>query len=185
MTPLERAQTILAQAGTPGVQAEVFLSESESRLSEWSEGQPENTSFTQTQGFGLRLIEQGKLGFASANVTAAEGVAHAIAQARAAKTFVSPDDHLTIPTLSAGVPRDSADLELVDAALTSAGFDERSAFLAGLEADVRRRDPRLTKVLRASYREGRSVDAAWPAWRCRARKRKWGTAFMPRAMRGI
>src|ERR1022692_2272020 len=56
----------------PSVQAESYAVASESRAQEWSEGKPENQSASRSQGIGLRVIDQGKLGFSSTNRTDGE-----------------------------------------------------------------------------------------------------------------
>src|SRR5207245_5175423 len=105
-----------------------------------------------SQGIGLRLIEEGKLGFGSTNEATTESLAWLGQAAVAALRATSPDPFLELPKpISAGVP---PDLELVDPAFAKGTFEERSSFLAALETEVRKRDQRLAKVLRASYREG-------------------------------
>src|ERR1019366_334007 len=52
-----------------------------------------------------------------------------------------------------------AGLDLEDAALAAGSFEERAHFLASVETDIKKRDKRFTKVLRASYREGRHESA--------------------------
>jgi PmbA protein len=156
MSALDTARSILEKAAG-SAQAEVFLTQSESRTSEWSEGKPENQFFTQAQGYGLRLVEQGRLGFASANSFGPDAVDQVIRDARAALISVSPDADLVLPEPQADKTTQES-LDVVDPDLNPRGFAGRAAFLEALEADIRKRDTRLTKVLRASYREGRSTE---------------------------
>ncbi len=124
---------------------------SESRTQEWSEGQPENLAINQSQGIGLRVIDGGKLGFGSTNKTDPDALAWLGDSAISATQVTAADPFLELPKpVSAG---SVVDLELVDPGLTSGSYEERSSFLASVEAEVKKRDRRLTKVLRASYRE--------------------------------
>jgi PmbA protein len=135
------------------VQAEAYAVTSESRAQEWSEGKPENQSSSRSQGIGLRVIDQGKLGFSSTNRTDGEAMGWLARTAVEASRVTAPDAHLELPKpVSVG---QSGDLELVDPVLSGGSFEERSGFLASIENKVKARDKRLAKVLRASYREGR------------------------------
>lgn len=154
-TSLDTARHLLERAKSAATQTEVYATQSESRVSEWSEGQPENRFLTQSQGYGLRLVEEGRCGFSSAN--SIDAVDHVVSNARAALQSVSAEANRVLPAPVAS--KDAANLDLMDASLTADGFDRRAAFLSDLEAKVRARDSRLTKVLRASYREGRSSEA--------------------------
>ncbi len=142
---------------SPSCQSDVFSVSSESRSQEWSEGLPENTSVSKTQGSGLRVIDQGRLGFASTNRMDAEGLSWLASSAVTASRVTAPDANIELPKPSPA--QSEKGLELVDESLSKGSFEERSAFLSTIEADVLKRDKRLTKVLRASYREGRYTSA--------------------------
>jgi PmbA protein len=135
------------------VQGEAYTVSSESRAQEWSEGKPENQSAARSQGIGLRVIDEGRLGFSSTNRSDGEVFTWLSQTAVEASRVTAPDSNLELPKpVSAGkIP----DLELVDPVLAGGSFEERSGFLASIEAKVKGRDKRLAKVLRASYREGR------------------------------
>jgi predicted Zn-dependent protease len=63
-----------AKKRAPGGEAEAFLAASESRSQDWSEGKPENAAVSRSHGIGLRLVDEGRLGFASTNRADAESV---------------------------------------------------------------------------------------------------------------
>ena len=135
------------------VSAEAYLVSTESRALDWSEGRPENLAAARSQGLGLRVIDEGRLGFSSTNRTDAEGLAWVGDAALAASQLTKADPSLDLPKpVQGGAP---PALELVDLTLANGSFEERSGFLASIEAEVKKRDKRLSKVLRASYREGR------------------------------
>ncbi len=159
MSLIAKGQRLLdrVRGRVPQAQAEVFLMESESRLNEWSEGNPENTALNQNQGFCVRVVDQGRLGFAFSNKIETESEAALMERAAESSRFTSIDPYLDVPS---AVKLDSTDdLQLVDTTLKADSWNERWSFLERLESDVRSRDKRLTKVLRASYREGYSQAA--------------------------
>ncbi len=153
----------------PSAQSEAFFIRSEHRTQEWSEGRPENLSISKSRGMGLRVVDQGKLGFASTNRLDPEGLSWLAEAAVDASHVTGADSQLELPkpqTLGKG-----EDLDLVDETLRSQTFEERSEFLSSLEEKVKKRDSRLRKVLRASYREGCSDSAITSstgvtAWTC-------------------
>lgn len=149
------AQALLDHAvrQSPGYEAEVFVSDTQSLAQEWSEGRPENRFFTRGGGAGIRLIQGGRVGFSYTNRTDDHAVTACIGDAVDAARFAAPDAHRALPE-----PLDApaAPLDLVDPDLLNVdAFDQRSAFLETLEDRVRARDARLKKILRASYRESR------------------------------
>jgi len=139
------------------LQAEAYVLGSESRTQEWSEGRPENLAASKSQGIGLRVIDGGKLGFSSTNRSDADGLVWLSDAAVTASQVTGLDPALELTKPAPAAPE--AGLDLVDASLAQGSFEERAAFLASIEAEVKKRDKRLSKVLRASYREGRYESA--------------------------
>src|SRR5437764_1040595 len=90
--------------GSPKTQADVYLTRSESRTQEWSEGQPENLAINQSQGIGLRVIQDGKLGFGSTNKTDRDAFAGLADTAVAAASVTAPDPFLSLPKAEGASP---------------------------------------------------------------------------------
>ncbi len=153
MTLVETGQRILQAAArqAAGAQHEVYLFDSESRTSEWSEGKPENEFVKKSHGAGLRIIDQGRTGFSYTNRMDEPAISDMVENALAGAVSTAADPFREVPT---SPMIQGNDLDLVDATLSSEGFSGRAKFLKDLEADVKRRDPRFTKILRSSYREG-------------------------------
>jgi PmbA protein len=139
------------------VEAEAFLTSSESRSQDWSEGCPENAAVRKSQGIGLRVIDGGKLGFGSTNKSDPGSLTWLSDTAVVAAQSTTADLSLQLPDPGPVISEDS--LELEDIALASGSFEERSEFLNSVETEVKKRDKRFTKVLRASYSEGRYESA--------------------------
>src|SRR5690348_17113811 len=119
-------QTVLSQVqrSVGAAPADVFLLESESRSSDWSERHPENRVAAQAKGLGLRIIREGCLGFGYTNRWDAEAVDLLVRQAVASSQSTAPDPLLDVPapvTLTAG-----QDLDLVDKTLTDTPWEPRT-----------------------------------------------------------
>ena len=156
MNLLEVGQTVLSQVqkGTGKAQAEVFLVDSESRSSDWSENAPENRVSARSRGLGLRLIREGRLGFGYTNRWDTEAVGNLIRQALASSDSTTPDP---LQDMLEPVPPASAKgLDLVDKTLAETPWEDRVKFLESLDGQVKKREPRISKLLRGSYREGRA-----------------------------
>src|SRR4029077_7943956 len=135
-------------------QAEVFLVDSESRSSDWSEGKPENQVIAQSRGLGLRLVQEGRLGFGFTNRWETDDVTALIRQAIAASDSTTADPMLDVP--EPVTVQEKNGLEMVDGSLSKTPWESRAQFLESLDPLVKKRQPRISKVLRGSYREGRA-----------------------------
>ena len=120
-------------------------------------GKPENLAISKSQGIGLRLIDDGKLGFGSTNQTDASSWEWLAESAVSSAQVTAADPFLELPKPARAESEEA--LELVDAGLSPDRYEAHAAFLSTVEAEVMRRDKRLIKVLRASYREGRHESA--------------------------
>jgi len=152
-----RGRSPAGMRGLPELQAETFLAASETRSQDWSEGRPENASITRSQGVGLRVVQGGRLGFSSTNKFDPRSLVWLGDSAVAAADYTGAEPLLELP--EAGVSGPDADLDLTDEGLETGAFEERAQFLGSIEGEVKKRDKRVAKVLRASYREGRHESA--------------------------
>ena len=103
------------------------------------------------------MIDGGKLGFGSTNRSDPE--LHFLAERFGCRGCPVDRGGSSLELPNPGPKVTEAGLELEDAGLASGSFEERAAFLETVETEVKKRDKRLTKVLRASYREGRYESA--------------------------
>jgi PmbA protein len=133
-------------------QAEAYLEWSESRSQDFSEGRLENHIVKESRGLGLRVVDEGRLGFASTNLTDSESLARTAEAAVESSAVTQADSNLRLPDPVA--VEKSGTLELLDPKLAEGTFESRSSFLASVNESLKKRDPRIAKVLRASYREG-------------------------------
>ena len=143
-----------SQKKVPAAQSEAFLVESEKRACEWSEGHLEHTTIAQSQGLGFRLIHEGRLGFSHTNRRELAEWNVVVDRALAASRSTAVDPFLDLPGPAA--PSSEKTLDLWDKTLDIAAWPARTQFLESLEAEVKKRDPRIAKVLQGSYSESLS-----------------------------
>ncbi|MBI5240523.1 MAG: TldD/PmbA family protein [Elusimicrobia bacterium] len=144
-----------ARRQDPGLQAELYLARSEERGVEMREGRLDNMQHGSAEGAGLRLLGDGRMGFASAGGISPEGIQDLYRKAREQLAHIKPDPCKDFPAPSPDAP---------DAALADSLWDEE-LFKTPLEAAVQRLadsgaaavagEPRLAGILRSGYGESR------------------------------
>ncbi len=135
----------LAQAGEEVEAVVLRSSDTEVRV---YEGEIESFSSAQSQGVGVRVIVDGRQGFAYAGTLDDEVLAETVAEARDNAAFGEPDEFngLAAPD---GVP--VADLDLYREALLAFPTDDKISLAQRLETAVKGADPRITGVESAEY----------------------------------
>lgn len=144
------AASVVAQA-TSNEQLEVFVSRGRSTTVKAYGGEVESLRSGTSQGIGVRVIVDGRQGFASAGSLDPDVVADTIAEARENLHFaeVDPDQGLAEPD---GVP--SPGLDLVDRAVLSVTEDEKIAMAIDLERRCLDADPRVSGVRTSAWSDG-------------------------------
>ncbi len=157
MMLLDQSRQLLdrVRSKSPAAQAEAFLVESEKRVCEWSEGHLEHTTVARSQGLGLRLIQDGRLGFSHTNCRELADWDVVADRALAASRSTTVDPFLDLP--APGPKVSEAELELRDPSLDATTWSKRTVFLESLEREVKKRDKRIAKVLQGTYAEGVSA----------------------------
>ena len=135
----------LAQAGEEVEAVVLRSSDTEVRV---YEGEIESFSSAQSQGVGVRVIVDGRQGFAYAGTLDDEVLAETVAEARDNAAFGEPDEFNGLAGPD-GVP--VADLDLYREALLSFPTDDKISLAQRLETAVKGADPRITGVESAEY----------------------------------
>lgn len=157
MSPLESLAAAALErfrARSGGAEAELYLSRCEDRVLSRREGALDAVEAGETVGAAVRVVRDGRAGFASAGSLdpAALDALHAAALAQL--PFSEPEKGRELPV--PGKPADAAALEatLWDETLFTRSWEEVSARLAEAEAAALA-DRRVRRVLRAEYGESR------------------------------
>lgn len=143
----EAADRLLA-AAAPGEQIEVAIGRSTSTSVRAYDGDVEALTVAETAGIGIRVIVDGRLGFASAGSLEPDVVDEVLAEARDNVPFAEPDEHVILATPD-GV--DPVLNDLWDDTVLATPLDDKVAMAIDLEGRVRGADPRISGVRSASY----------------------------------
>ena len=141
------AQRVLAMA-QPGEALEVVAGSASTTSVRAYDGEVEALTVAQTAGVGVRIIRDGRQGFASAGSLADDVVAETVAEARANVPFAEVDEFVRLAEPD-GV--EAVRHDLWDPSVDATSTDDKVAMAIDLEARVRGGDPRITGVRSASY----------------------------------
>lgn len=141
---------VVAQAA-PGEQIEVVASRGTSTSVRAYDGEVEAFTSATSHSLGVRVIVNGRQGFATAGSHEPDVVAEALAAARDNAEFATPDDHVGLAEPDGVV---AADIDPWSPSVEAMDDIERIALAVDLEARVRGADARITGVRTASYGDG-------------------------------
>ena len=158
MSDVERLQAIadrVVAMAQPGEHIEAFVSRDAETDIRIYEGAVEHFVAAQTEGVGIRVIREGRTGFAYAGVLDETAVAEVLAEARDNVQFGTPDEWAGLAELD-GV--DVIEQELWSDALAEYATDEKIALAKELERLTLAVDPRI-RVDDANYADVASESA--------------------------
>jgi PmbA protein len=143
---LDIARRVADQAG-PGEQVEAFVARDQEANVRVYEGEVEHLTSAQAEGIGVRVIKDGRVGFAYAGTLDDDSIAEVLAEARDNVAFGTPDEWAGLATPDGVAP---ADVDLWRDALASYPTDSKVALALELERTTLALDPRL-RVEDANY----------------------------------
>ena len=139
----------------PGFEAEIYLARGIERGVEIREGALDGIQESSSEGAGLRVLEGGRMGFASAGGLSLEAVQALFRKVRAQLQHLEEDPHKGFPAPTAA-PADAAlASSLWDEELFTAPWGDVLPRLRAMEARALAVDKRLGAVIRAGYGESR------------------------------
>lgn len=134
-----------------GEQVEVVVGKSRSTEIRVYEGDIESLSSAESQGLGVRVIADGRQGFAYAGSLDPDVLHEVLDEARDNAGFGTPDEFLGLAEPD-GVP--VPDLDLYRPGLFDVPTDRKVALALDLERAVRSADPRISGIEAAEYADG-------------------------------
>jgi PmbA protein len=144
---LEIAERVAA-AAVPGEQVEAYVARNRETDVRAYEGDIESLSVAETAGIGVRVVRDGRQGFAYVASLSEEAAVEALAEARDNACFATPDEHAGLVVPDRVAP---ASLELWHDDLVTAPTDDKVALALELERLVRGCDGRVRQVTHADY----------------------------------
>ncbi len=165
---LALADAVVGRA-LPGEQLEVAVGRSRSTTVKAYDGDIEAFTSAESFGVGIRVLVDGRTGFAHAGSFDPEVIAETLAAARDNAEFAEPDPHAGLATPDGVAP---VVADLWDPAVLEASADRKIALALELERATRGRDPRIKGVRTASYGDSAGESAIAST----AGIRTWGRA---------
>ncbi|MBI5623459.1 MAG: TldD/PmbA family protein [Elusimicrobia bacterium] len=140
----------------PGVEAEVYLARGEERGIEMRNGSLESVQSAESEGVGVRVLDQGRMGFASAGGVDQATIHSIFDRVYEQMPHLEPDDHAGFAPVSPPPPPDPEfDASLWDDSLFTKTLETWQERLEVLQASAQAADPRVRSVLRVGYGESR------------------------------
>lgn len=177
---LELAERIIGEAKA-GEQVEVFLGRSHHTDVKVFDGAVESLSSADTQGVGVRVIVDGRQGFAYAASLEDSIVAETLEEARDNAAFGTVDEFLGLATPDGVEP---VDLDLFRPELAQFPADRKVEMALELERAVKAADSRIRGVESAEYGDSRSESAIASTTGVRAATRRSSCSIVASAMAG-
>ncbi len=177
---LELADRIIGQA-RPGEQVEAYLGRSHHTDVKVFDGAVESLSSADTQGVGVRVIVDGRQGFAYAASLEGQIIAETLDEARDNAAFGTVDEFLGLVAPDGVEP---VDLDLFRPELADFPTEAKVEMALELERAVRAADPRIRGVEAAEYGDSVSESAIASTEGVRATTRRSGCSIVASAMAG-
>jgi len=149
----------IAGEARPGEQVEAYAARSAGMEVKVFGGEVESLASENIEGVGVRVVVDGRQGFAWAGSLEPSVVAETLAEARDNAGFGSPDEYLGLPGPDEAADPggfDRAALDLWRDGLVAAPADDKVALALELERAVMAADPRIRGVRTVSYGDGAS-----------------------------
>jgi PmbA protein len=146
----------IAGLARPGEQLEVYASRVEDVEVRAFDGEVESLSSASSAGVGIRVISEGRQGFAHVGALAEDLVAATLDDARDNTLFATPDEFVGLATPD-GVA--FPELDLWDDGVVLLSTDAKVQLALDLEKRVRNGDPRIRQVVSADYGDVQSESA--------------------------
>ncbi len=179
MSELLRIAERVAEQANSGEQVEAFVSQGSSTEVKAYDGEVESFTSATSAGIGIRVIQDGRVGFAHAGSLDEDVVAETLAEARDNRAFAEPDEWVSLSEPDGGTPvvHDHWD----DGVATMPTADKVQMAI-DLEARVLAADPRVTGVRTAIYSDSSGEMALATSTGVRASDRGTGAHVSVAAM---
>lgn len=151
---LARDSVAWMKARSAQTQAEVFLSSGEARSLSRREGERDGVEASENAGAGVRVVRDGRVGFAAAGGADLEAIKELYARAVEQLPHAEPDPRRVLPGPQPAPGDDALPGTLWDDALFTSPWEKVEARLRECEAAALA-SPRVARVMRVEYAESR------------------------------
>jgi PmbA protein len=133
---------------------EIYYEEDEERSVEVEDGEVDACELARSSGAAIRVLDHDRMGFAYTSDYSDAAIEATVAHARAAARATDPDPALGFVSEAEAGP--TPELDVVDPTLGRRPLEEKIACARALERAAGALSPRVARVRKASYGEGRS-----------------------------
>ena len=148
----EIGHCVLNKANRPGVVAEIFLAKETKLNFELYELQIESLTQAEDIGVGLRLLQDGRIGFSYSNDLSPQGLDCLVANAQTALKYAKPNPHADFPRPALSYP----ELSLIDRAISGTNLEQKVELLIQAETAALELGGEMEKIETAGYIEQHS-----------------------------
>lgn len=150
---MDIARFALERAGALGAgMAEAYLSAEKELTIEVRDGRVETMKLARDRGLGLRVVQDGRAGFAFTTDLNRAAVEEIVRQAMGNAASTAPDPYRVLPGPAAAYPQ----LDLYDPAIRQATVEEKIEMARQMERAARNVDPRVKIIETAAYQDAES-----------------------------
>ena len=153
---LARDAVAWMKARSSETQAELYLSRGEERAVSRREGERDGIEASESAGAGVRVVRDGRVGFAAAGGADLDAVKDLYARAVEQLPHAEPDSRRVLPGPHAPAGDDTLAATLWDEALFTSPWDKVESRLKESEAAAQAQ-PRVSKIMRVEYAESRGT----------------------------
>ncbi len=153
---LARDAVAWMKARSSGTQAELYLSRGEERAVSRREGERDGVEASESAGAGVRVVRDGRVGFASAGGADLDAIKDLYARAVEQLPHAEPDPRRVLPGPQAPAGDDALASTLWDEALFTTPWDKVETRLKEAEAAAKAQ-PRVSRIMRIEYAESRGT----------------------------
>lgn len=148
MDYMQIAHEVMQAASAGGAAAEAYLAVGSQTEIQVRQGEVEKLSYAGSKGLGLRVIRDGKMGYAHTSDFTPASLTKTVAAALALAEIADPDPNRTLPTPQ---PIDPEDLSIADPSMLTVTMEEKVAFQKAVEAAAFAYDARVKVANLNSY----------------------------------
>ena len=145
------AENVISQATKEGFEAEAYINVGSQTQVQVDRGEVEKLSYAGSKGIGIRVIQDGKMGYAYTSDFSPESITKTTADAMTLAEITDADAYRQLPEPE---PIPEEDLELFDPEIGKLPMEAKIAFAKTAEKAALEADPRVFMTNRATYIDG-------------------------------
>ena len=179
MTELLKITELVVNMAEPGEQVEAYASRATSTAIKAYGGEVESFTSATSAGIGIRVVRDGRVGFAHAGTLDEEIIAETLAEARDNLPFSEPDEWMALSEPDGGTPIVH---DHWDDGVAAMATEDKVQMALDMESRTLAADPRVTGIRVAAYSDSSAEMALATTTGIRATDRGTGASVSVQAL---